>query len=78
MKTFQFILRLLFIFIVAVMIGYFTYYEIHLAKVDRRLDEIKKEVEALDKEAQEIYEKCKIYDELDVQEGAIIYEYGTD
>lgn len=60
------------------MIGYFTYYEIHLAKVDKRLDELKKEVEALDKEAQEIYEKYKIYDELDVQEGAIIYEYGTD
>lgn len=68
----------LFILIFAFMLGFFVRQFVHLYQVDKQLDEIKKQSEQLDAEVKRIYEQYDLHNELDVEEGALVYEFGTD
>ena len=66
------------VLVLAFLIGFFVNKFIHLYQVNIRLNDIKLQLDQLNTEVQNLNEKCEILNELDVEEGALLYEFGTN
>lgn len=75
----KYVIRIFFILVILSIGIYFMYYTIHLNQISKQLDRIKQETEQLDAEVQQIYkENADLFNELDNNEGEIVYELRTN